>query len=108
MPVYLVEEYGFEFEPRILEDFIKKEKRHNLWKLGDIFRSPRRDFSKIEGKRLIGSAVRIWKAIGKPEHAKKFHDIVGECLTPDKHQIAGKRLSHYGLKGQSMPPIALV
>ena len=75
-----------EFQPRILEGFISNEERYDLRNLGDIFLLPFRDLSKIGGKRLIGSAIRICKAIGKPEHAKKFNDIVGECFTPDEHQ----------------------
>jgi hypothetical protein len=79
--VHLVEEYGFEFESYILEDYITNEERYDLWLLDSIFRLPRLGLTKLEGKRFIGAAIRICKAIGKPEHAKKFNDIVGEFFS---------------------------
>jgi len=81
-----VELNGFEFKSGMLRGFITNEERYDLEKLEFIFDLPYEEFSKIEGKRLVGSAIRICKAINKLEHAHTFNQIVEGCFTPDPHQ----------------------
>ena len=85
-PVQLVEIRGFEYEYGILKGCISKEERYDLWKLEDLFSLPDEGFCKIQGRRLVGSAIRICKAINQPEHADTFHKIVEGCFTPQEHQ----------------------
>jgi hypothetical protein len=84
--VYQVEREGFEYDGALLRGLITNEERYDLWLLEEILALPCGDFLKIEGKRLVGSAIRICKAIGKPEHADVFNQIVEGCFTPHEHQ----------------------
>jgi hypothetical protein len=84
--VYQVELDGFEYDGALLRGLVTNEDRYDLWKLESIFRLPWSKFPKIEGKRLVGSAIRISKTIGKPEHADTFHQIVEGCFAPHEHQ----------------------
>jgi hypothetical protein len=81
-----VELNGFEFGPYILEGFVSDEVRYDLDQLDDLSILPLHGYSKFDGRRLIGSAIRICKAIGKQEHADTFKKIIGDCFTPDEQQ----------------------
>ena len=70
----------------ILETIFNDEQRYDLWKLSYLKRMPITYYSKLEGKRLIGSAIRICEAIGRPECADAFNKIVEGCFTPHKTQ----------------------
>ena len=96
--IYLVEEYGFEFKSGILEGLVTNEEKYDLWIMEAFFQLPMDGCIKIFGKRLIGSAIRICKTIGKPEHAIMFNEIVRECFTPDEHQDPkDSRRMYFGL-----------
>jgi len=80
-----VELQGFEYDSALLRGHITNEERYDLWQLEEILVLPC-DLFIIDGKRLVGSAIRICKAIGKPEHADTFHQIVKGCFAPHEHQ----------------------
>jgi hypothetical protein len=80
-----VELQGFEYDSALLRGHITNEERYDLWQLEEILVLPC-DLFIIDGKRLVGSAIRICKAIGKPEHADTFHQIVEGCFAPHEHQ----------------------
>jgi hypothetical protein len=84
--VYQVELHGFDYDSGTLKGLITNEEQYDLWKLESIFTLPSAHFPKLLGKRLVGSAIRICKAIGKPEHADVFNQIVEGCFTPHEHQ----------------------
>jgi hypothetical protein len=84
--VYQVELHGFEFEPDILKGCISNEERYDLRQLQRLFSWPRVFFVKIQGRRLVGSALRICKAFNLPEHADAFKQIVEGYFTPHHHQ----------------------
>ncbi len=84
--VYQVELHCYEYHCDNLEGLITNEERYDLWKLEKILTWPWDPLIKIEGKRLVGSAIRICKAIDKPEHGNVFNQIVEGCFTPHEHQ----------------------
>jgi len=85
--VHQVELQGFEYDGALLRRHITNEERYDLWRLQSILTLPwEGSLFKINGKRLVGSAIRISKAIGKPEHADAFNQIVKGCFIPHEHQ----------------------
>ncbi len=93
--VYQVELHGYEYKYGKLKGLITNEERYDLFQLEDIFELPYAEFTKIEGKRLVGSAIRICKAIGKPEHADVFKQIIEGCFNPDEYQDPKDRTRFY-------------
>ena len=71
-------------------DFLKpifnNEQRYDLSNLDDLKIMPVNYYYKLDGKQLIGSAIRICEAIGRPEYAEAFNKIVEGCFTPHKTQ----------------------
>jgi len=84
--VYQVELHGFEYGSGELRGFITNEERYDLWTLQGILELPFPQCSKLRGKRIVGSAIRMCKAIGKPEHAHTLNQIVEGCFTPHEDQ----------------------
>jgi hypothetical protein len=42
--------------------------------------------SKMAAQESVGTAIRICKAIGKPEYADQFNEMVKGHFVPDEHQ----------------------
>jgi len=83
---YQIELQGFEYDGALLRGRITNEERYDLWRLESILTLPWGSLFKIKGRRLVGSAIRISKAISKPEHANTFHQIVEGHFIPHEHQ----------------------
>ena len=83
---YQVEVHGFEYEFGMLKGFITNEERYDLSELERLLTLPCDEFPKIAGKRLLGSAIRICKTIGKPQHADALSQIVKGYFIPHTHQ----------------------
>jgi len=84
--VYQVERYGITLPPIVVDDGFTKEQEYDLFQLQGLLRLPVDEYSKLEGKRAVGSAIRICKAIDRQDYADRFIEIVGKHFTPDEHQ----------------------
>jgi len=71
--------------PVNIED-ITRELNYDLFNAEDIVGLPDSCFRKIDGKSIVGSVIRICKAIDKQELADQIYQIVEKCFTPDEHQ----------------------
>jgi hypothetical protein len=58
--------------------------REYLLKLNNVTEMPNEVFLKIYGKDLIGAAIHISKAMGKPNFVDELQDIVDECFIPNE------------------------
>ena len=80
--VYYVQREGF-FPP---SGAFTKEQEYDLNEATDLLHIPHFVSDIIDGKRAVGSAIRICKAINKPELADEFYQIVQKCFIPDEFQ----------------------
>jgi hypothetical protein len=80
--VKYVQQEGFVCHP---DDFTK-ELEYDLSQTDPLVYNPPWISSKIDGKRAVGSAIRVCKAIKRPDLANEFYNLVHECFIPDEHQ----------------------
>ena len=83
---YQVELHGFEYVSGMLRGFISNEERYDLWRMEEILELPMIGYTKLRAKIIVGSAIRMCKAIDKLEHAHTLNQIVEGCFTPHEHQ----------------------
>jgi hypothetical protein len=73
--------------PCTLKGAFTEDEQYDLYKMCFIvlpwLQGP---LSKILAQESVGAAIRICKAIGKPEYADQFNEIVKGCFVPDEHQ----------------------
>ena len=104
-PIYIaraisyVQDDGFGCHP----DAFTKEQAYDLCKAEILLNDPPWIFTKIQGKRAVGSAIRICVAIDRADVAKEFYDLVKECFIPDEHQDPTDRVR--GTSGLSVDPL---
>ena len=83
---YLVELDGFMLDELPSYDVgVTREQAYDLFKTEDLLQWPNHCI-KLDGKRAIGSVIRICKAINKQELAEKIYAMVKNCFIPDEHQ----------------------
>ena len=103
-PIYIaraisyVQDEGFGCHP----DAFTKEQQYDLGKAEILLNDPPWIFTKIQGKRAVGSAIRTCMAIDRPDVANKFYDMVKICFIPDEHQDPTDRVR--GTYGLSVEP----
>jgi len=60
----------------MLRGFISNEERYDLWRMEEILELPMIGYTKLRAKIIVGSAIRMCKAIDKLEHAHTLNQIV--------------------------------
>ena len=83
-----VKEIGF-YVPSYEDGRIARETAYDLHNLNVtdlILADPDAVYRKLDGKRAIGSVIRICKAINKQKLADEVYRIVHKCFIPDEHQ----------------------